>query len=96
MTREEAKRYLIEISYTFGSMSIEYLTEKDGEKMREAIETLEQEPETGYWILKGKGDGFKNWNCSKCGMLVRNSQKPWYKHCPNCGAKMVEPQESEG
>lgn len=44
MTREEAKEYLINISYKLGNMSIEYLTEKDGEKMREAINTLEQEP----------------------------------------------------
>ena len=44
MTKEEAKKYLIDISYALGNMSIEYLTEKDGEKMREAIETLEQEP----------------------------------------------------
>ena len=47
-----------------------------------------KEPKTGHWISKGKGDGFKNWNCSKCGMLVRNSQRPWYKHCPNCGCRM--------
>jgi len=44
MAREEAKEYLINISYKLGSMSIEYLTEKDGEKMREAIYALEQEP----------------------------------------------------
>lgn len=43
MTREEAKEFLINISYKLGNMSVEYLTEKDGEKMREAIETLEQE-----------------------------------------------------
>lgn len=44
MTREEAKSFLIDISYKLGNMSVEYLTEKDGEKMREAIEALEQEP----------------------------------------------------
>lgn len=44
MTREEAKEYLINISYKLGSMAIEYLTEKDGEKMREAIYALELEP----------------------------------------------------
>ena len=41
---DEAKEYLIDISHTFGNMSIEYLTEKDGEKMREAIKALNQEP----------------------------------------------------
>jgi rubrerythrin len=44
MTREEAKSYLMAISHILDSMAIEYLTEKDGEKMREAITSLEQEP----------------------------------------------------
>lgn len=44
MTEEAAKEFLINISYKLGNMSVEYLTEKDGEKMREAIKALEQEP----------------------------------------------------
>ena len=44
MTGEEANDFLIDISYKLGNMAIEYLTEKDGEKMREAIKVLEQEP----------------------------------------------------
>jgi hypothetical protein len=44
MTEENAKEYLINISYKLGTMGIEYLTEKDGEKMRDAIHALEQEP----------------------------------------------------
>jgi hypothetical protein len=43
MTEENAKEYLINISYKLGTMGIECLTEKDGEKMREAIHALEQE-----------------------------------------------------
>ena len=43
MTREEAEEFLIDISYKLGNMSIEYLSEKDGEKMREAIKASEQE-----------------------------------------------------
>ena len=43
MTNEEAKEFLITISYKLGNMSIEYLTEKDGEKMREAIKAIEQQ-----------------------------------------------------
>lgn len=58
----------------------------------DCLPSVTPQQKIGYWMPKGKGDGFKNWNCSKCGMLVRNSQKPWYKHCPDCGAKM----ESEG
>ena len=46
MTKEEAKEFLIDTSYKFGNMSVEYLTEKDGKKMREAIKALEREPLT--------------------------------------------------
>lgn len=42
MTREEAQEFLTKISYALGNMSVEYLTEKDGEKMREAIMVLKQ------------------------------------------------------
>jgi hypothetical protein len=45
MIGRDAKEYLINMSYKLGNMSIEYLTEKDGEKMREAIRILEQEPD---------------------------------------------------
>lgn len=44
MTKEEAKSFITDISYKLGNMAVEYLTEKDGEKMREAIQALEQEP----------------------------------------------------
>jgi len=43
MIRRDAKEYLINMSYKLGTMAIEYLTEKDGEKMREAIRALERE-----------------------------------------------------
>ena len=46
------------------------------------------EPTMGHWIQKDKGDGFINWRCSNCEMLSRSSQRPWYKFCPGCGAKM--------
>lgn len=41
MSREEAKEYLIDLSYKLGTTAIEELTLKDGEKMRKAIEVLE-------------------------------------------------------
>ena len=44
MTREEAKAFLTDISYDLGTMRMEYLSCNDGEKMREAIKALEQEP----------------------------------------------------
>ena len=53
MTKEEAKSFLINISYKFGNMAIEYLTEKDGEKMREAVDICIQEA-----FEEGKHDGY--------------------------------------
>ena len=46
MTREEAEYFLRGISYKLGNIAVEYLSEKDGEKMREAIKALEQETTT--------------------------------------------------
>ena len=44
MAIEEAIEFLTKISYVLGTMAVEYLSEKDGEKMREAIKVLEQDP----------------------------------------------------
>lgn len=43
-----------------------------------------QEPKTGWWI-----DRFGGCECSKCGCL----EAGYSNYCPNCGVKMVEPQE---
>lgn len=70
------------------------------------IENLE--PKTGRWISKnGKEQGYdiggvKTWYiqimCSECGFIKTaiEGYTGQYHYCPNCGAKMVEPQESEG
>lgn len=44
ITREEAKNYLIHLSYLLGTTAVEDLAEKDGERMRAAIEVLEHPP----------------------------------------------------
>jgi len=45
------------------------------------------QPKTGHWIKTPHG--FK---CSRC--LIVHSHPSIF--CPSCGAKMIEPQESEG
>ena len=40
MTNEEAKDYLLNVSYMIGTTAVEYMTQKDGDKIREAIEAL--------------------------------------------------------
>lgn len=71
------------------------------------LEELGQEPKTGHWIGHGEhcrnlgimpsGLGAYEWcsNCD-CGIDVREWHRNKYNYCPNCGAKMVEPQEGGG
>ena len=59
---------------------------------REVLAIIEgTEPKTGQWIYKQYG-GYPeqgNYHCSECDKI--DNHIPTY--CPNCGAKMVEPQE---
>ena len=57
-------------------------------------EDLEQEPKTGRWIVnKGSLDALYGevCKCSVCGIESIGESD----YCPSCGAKMVDPQESE-
>ena len=63
-----------------------------------------EKPKTGYWIghrehcenlgVLPSGLGAYEWcsNCD-CAIDVREWHRNHYNYCPNCGAKMVEPQE---
>jgi hypothetical protein len=53
-----------------------------------SVPSVETERKTGKWIEGKKTPGYIKWNCSECGLLVRNPQKPWYEYCPKCGAPM--------
>ena len=84
MTKEEALEFI--------AQSIK--SDVDMAKVADAIKALEQEPKTGYWV---HGE-----YCSECGCDVPAYIIDWKwqkdmnaKYCPNCGARMVEPQESE-
>ena len=55
---------------------------------------------SGKWIAIDE-EPHEDYECDKCGYVVSTftaNIKPSeeYKYCPNCGAKMFEPQESEG
>ena len=67
-----------------------------------AIKALEQETKTGYWVsdeIQGEIDGqiVKAFICSECGAIsvfrITGGEIINGDLCPNCGAKMVEPQE---
>lgn len=59
-----------------------------------------QEPKTGHWIYD---DIANSWRCDKCGETPKTMgyvgtadfMTEHFKFCNHCGAKMIEPQESE-
>ena len=75
---------------------------KYGQALAVAIKALEQEPKTGHWewVQYESNPNIGNWHCSECNRLIVcgaiKTANPVriYKYCPNCGAKMVEPQEN--
>ena len=68
--------------------------EKNARKELQALFSVQPKHETGHWIIdKGSLDAFYGevCKCSECGVESIGESD----YCPNCGAKMVEPQESE-
>lgn len=66
----------------------------------ELNEYAEREPKTGHWIYTE----YHTWCCSECGgnphkgtgfVPNKDGMKMRWKYCNLCGARMVEPQESE-
>ena len=49
----------------------------------------EARAKTGHWIRVTDKSGYLVWECDKCGWQQRYNTN----FCPNCGVKMVEPQE---
>ena len=78
---EEADKLCLETAY-------------DNEKVIEMLNNLSPvtpKEKTGHWIRVTDKAGYLVWECDKCGW----QQKFNTNFCPDCGAKMVEPQESE-
>ena len=102
MTREEAIKYLKKMKDKCNDTfhKVRYVTQEEALDM--AIKAL-QEPKEGHWIeddMTYCGVDLTNYKCDKCGEICgtwRKGLKPdkLPKYCMNCGAKMIEPQESE-
>lgn len=84
-------------------------TEKEFEHLEWLLKNhYKQKTKIGYWIIKDCKEqgydigGVKTWyiqiKCSECGFIKTaiEGHTGQYHYCPHCGAKMVEPQESEG
>lgn len=66
------------------------------------LPSVTPQPKTGHWewVQYDSNPNIGNWHCSECRtiiphMPVETDSTPIYKWCPMCGAKMVEPKESE-
>lgn len=62
----------------------------DVQAIRELPPVTPPQPKTGHWIWC-----VGSHKCSNCEEYTCFSHKELLRYCPNCGAKMVEPQESE-
>ncbi len=99
MTKEEAYKTIKEnlcAMCAYGSQNMESCDIRSCDN-RDAIKALEQESKTGRWIFVHplqENDGGA-YMCSNCKTGDWSYQSD-YNFCPNCGAKMIEPQESEG
>ena len=91
ITIEKVKE-LDEIDFHFHSALIRLMYKR--------IEELEaKSPKRGKWI-HGKelsreyvgnccvGLVYEDFRCSACGVTIKEREKPKWKYCPNCGAKM--------
>jgi hypothetical protein len=64
----------------------------------EELPSVQPKPKTGHWVLLDECSN-SGYYCSECHKKVvkegwSNTVKK-IKYCPNCGCRMVEPQESE-
>lgn len=73
----------------------------DGEKFKGYIKNLSSvtpQPKTGHWVYENF-----NWRCSECNETPKTMgyvgtadfMTEHFKFCNHCGAKMINPQESE-
>ena len=68
------------------------------------LPSVNPQPKTGHWewVQYDSNPNIGNWHCSECRCVVvecvdKKSEGgiPLYKYCPQCGCRIVEPQESE-
>lgn len=73
----------------------------DMDEEQEQIDSVTPQPKMGRWIFEGN----QCFSCSSCGRIytqkifeclkLHKYDSDFPNNCPNCGTRMVEPQESE-
>ena len=63
------------------------------------LSSVQPQPKTGHWFIDERPESDREIICSNCEQPIFRYHKLDFdyrpNYCPNCGAKMVEPQESE-
>ena len=101
MTREEAIQFLDNMKHEEAGRAIG----KDGfyaelmgyhvQALNIAIKALRQEPKTGHWIAEENEEMETiGYFCSECDLPMETEDQT--RFCPNCGCRMVVPQERSG
>lgn len=100
MTAEEYRQRMIQAFHNANTDELIALCVLPTEKEFEHLEWLlknhyKQKTKTGHWIFVDKAH--EHAHCSECdyGDVDLMDGRP-HNYCPNCGARMIEPQESEG
>lgn len=89
ISREDTLKAIIK---NLGIRSKEYLleAEKAVYKTVENMPPVTPQQKVGHWIDREIYDADR-WKCSECGRTEQYKEN----YCPNCGCRMIEPQESE-
>lgn len=102
MTKEEATRLLPRVKLAYGTANFTRDSYTACEWFETVEKALEQEPKTGHWVCWYETNEYKKYTehiphckCSECNKEYDSHSAQFIKYCPNCGAKMVKPQESE-
>ena len=99
MTKEYAIQFLIDISWKLGTTGMDHLTDKDGDKMREAIDVLAGNkkdipvaPAKSKQPRYGMGYDYYDYECPVCGWFLafepegdRYKRNGFKSRCHNCG-----------
>lgn len=88
ISRQTVKEQIIKYGFSAPDMTVTEFIED--------LPTVNPQQKIGHWIdrrVTTPGVTFGYWERWKCSLCSTNSYHSNY--CPNCGAKMVKPQESE-